>query len=460
MRSVHRAVLARRSRALVAAIALVVVACGNGGDEGAEKSGVPKGEVTTTTAGGLVKLTGVPGVTDTEIRFAAFGTNSNNPLGTCVLDCYLHGVKAYFAWRNSEGGIYGRKLVLSKVLDDELGKNQQRALEIISANDTFASFAAGQLATGWAEFAKAGIPLYVWNIWPNEAARPSIFGESGVICIRCRSRAVAHVVRLAKAKRVAVIGYGVSENSKLSALNNKDSVEYFSDELGGATVVYTNVDLPFGLPNGVAPEVTAMKRAGVDLVLGSIDLNGMKTFAQEMARQGMGDVPMYHPNTYDEEFVRQAGDLFEGDYVGVSIRPFESNAAGSQLDTFKEWMRKIRAPRITEIALRGWVAANTAYTGLKEAGPNFDRAKVISATNRLTRYTAGGMTTPIDWTRQHELPTPDNPGLHGPDPDCTAIVQVRNRKFVLVPPATPDKPFLCWPGEDREWYEPEAMNFT
>lgn len=84
-----------------------------------------------------VKITGVPGVTDSEIKFAAFGTNSNNPLGTCVLDCYVDGVKAYFAWRNSEGGIYGRKLVLDKVLDDELGKNQQRALEILSAKDSF-----------------------------------------------------------------------------------------------------------------------------------------------------------------------------------------------------------------------------------------------------------------------------------------------------------------------------------
>ena len=34
-------------------------------------------------------ITGVPGVTDDEIRFSAFGTNSNNPLGTCVLDCFV-----------------------------------------------------------------------------------------------------------------------------------------------------------------------------------------------------------------------------------------------------------------------------------------------------------------------------------------------------------------------------------
>src|SRR5438128_1378162 len=150
-----------RGIAILVVLAVVLAACGS------SKKAKSSGGATTTTAGGAqVKITGVPGVSDTEIKFSAFGTNSNNPLGTCVLKCYTDGIKAYFAYRNSEGGIYGRKLILSKELDDELGKNQQRALEIVSANDTFGSFAAGQLATGWAELAKANTPLYVWNIWP------------------------------------------------------------------------------------------------------------------------------------------------------------------------------------------------------------------------------------------------------------------------------------------------------
>ena len=73
----------------------------------------------------------------------------------------MTGIKAYFEWRNSEGGVHGRKLVLSTELDDELSKTS-KALEIVSANDTFATFSAAQVASGWAELAKAGIPTYVW----------------------------------------------------------------------------------------------------------------------------------------------------------------------------------------------------------------------------------------------------------------------------------------------------------
>jgi hypothetical protein len=114
-----------KGRALVVigvALALLAAGCGSDGKKSSSS------DTTVKPNAASVKITGVPGVTDSEIKFAAFGTNSNNPLGTCVLDCYVDGVKAYFAWRNSEGGIYGRKLVLDKVLDDELGKNQQRAL--------------------------------------------------------------------------------------------------------------------------------------------------------------------------------------------------------------------------------------------------------------------------------------------------------------------------------------------
>jgi hypothetical protein len=115
------------------------------------------GDETTTTAGGgkAVSITGVPGVTDDAIKYAVIGTKANNPLGTCILDCYLTGIKAYFDYRNSEGGIHGRKLEISKVLDDELSKNQVRALEVTTSNDSFGDFNATLLASGWADLDKA-----------------------------------------------------------------------------------------------------------------------------------------------------------------------------------------------------------------------------------------------------------------------------------------------------------------
>ena len=441
--------------AVVVALAVVATACGN-------SSGDKQASSTTTAAASSDPgtPTGVPGVTSTEIKFSAFGTNSNNPLGTCVLDCFMQGVKAYFNWRNSEGGVLGKKLVVddSEVLDDELSKNQERALEIVTKNDTFASFSAAQFANGWATVSDAGIPLYTWAINAAQAAgHDNIFGNTGVTCGTCTTRAVPWLAQQAKAKKIASLGYGVSDNSKQCAQANADSIKQYSADVGGVQVAYVNDSLAFGLPNGVAPEVTAMKDAGVDIVFGCLDLNGMKTVAQEMQRQGMGDVPMYHPNTYNQQFVKDAGQLFVGDYVGVGFRPFEANAAGSQLDTYKEWMQKAGYP-ITELAMDGWINADLAYSGIKAAGEGFTRQSVVDATNKMTAYTAGGLVAPIDWSRQHEAPTQDDPSTHGPPQYCSAFVQVnKGSEFQVV--GNPDKPWECWPSDTRAWSEPTQENF-
>ena len=48
-------------------------------------------------------------------------------------------------------------------------------------------------------------------------------------------------------------------------------------------------------------------------------LFGSDSPAQELERQGMGDVPMLHPNTYDQNFVGEAGGVFDGDIVQVAV---------------------------------------------------------------------------------------------------------------------------------------------
>ena len=434
---------------LLIVLALVAAACGSDDDDDSGGS-----DTTTKPGGASVKITGVPGVTDTEIRFASFGTNSNNPLGTCVLDCYDDGIKAYFAYRNSQGGLFGRKLVLSKELDDELGKNKEKALEIISANDVFGAFSATQIASGWADISKANIPLWPWSIHP-EGQRPNIFGYNGATCYDCTNRTVAYIAKLEKATKVASLGYGVSENSKLCAQGVEKAFNLYSKDLNGAKVVYLNDQLQFGLGNGVAPEVTAMKKAGVQLVSTCIDLNGAKTVAQEMERQGMGDVPIYHPNTYNQEFIKAAGDLFEGDYVGVGFRPFEAKN-NDALAQFKKWMDKGGA-KLSEMSMLGWLNADLAYAGIDAAGEQFDRQKVIDATNKLTAYSADGLINPIDWTRQHEPPTQEDPGTHGYAKDCVILLEIHDQEMAVVGDAS--KPWLCWPGGNRAWSEPVETDF-
>jgi ABC-type branched-subunit amino acid transport system substrate-binding protein len=440
-----------RLKAAIVVLALAAAACSNADDDTAGGSDPPDDD-----GGSAGPITGVPGVTDDEVRFSVFGTRSNNPLGTCVLDCYVDGIEAYFAFRNADGGVHGRDLVLAAELDDELSNNQQRALEIVSADDTFAAFSATQIASGWQELAKAGIPLYGWGIHFNEMnGQESIWANVAVICGVCTRRFTSYAGTVVEATKVAALGYGVSEASKDCANSGEATAELYGGETG-QEFVYKNDDMAFGLPNGVAPEVSEMKRAGVDFIVGCLDLNGMKTLAQEMERQGMGDVPMLHANTYDQAFVAEAGDLFEGDLVQVGFRPFEADPGDSGLADYIEWM-EATGSEPTELALVGWINADLAYQGLVEAGPEFDRAKVIEATNGMTAYTAGGLIPPVDWSRQHVPPTEEDPTTHGYAEECQALVQIADGAFEVV--GDEAKPFHCWDGADRAWAEPTPMNF-
>ena len=451
-----------RAIAAFTALSVAAAACGNSDDDDSAPTTTAEDGGSPTTGGGgggdrdtFVSISGVPGVTDDEIAYAAIGTRSNNPLGTCILDCYLDGIKAYFAFRNSEGGIFGRDLVLAEELDDELGQNQVRALEVTSSNKAFGAFQATLLASGWGDLDAAGVPTYAWGIHATEAAnRPNVFPSAVVRCPDCTGRTVPYIAKVAGATRVASIGYGTSENSKVCTNTNAAAFELYSAEIG-AEVAYVNDDLEFGLANGIAPEVSAMKAAGVDFISTCVDLNGMKTLANELQRQGMEDVVLFHPNTYNQAFVAESGDIFEGDFVSVQFLPFESDTEGTALSDFLTWMEE-QGSEPSELAMVGWINASLAFEGLLAAGPEFDRAKVLAATNALAEFTAGGLVEPVSWSEAH---TPYTQATRSVDTgqECAAVVRIVDGTFETVGPK--DKPWLCWPQADTAWSEPVETSF-
>ena len=210
----------RHLLALAAVAGLIAAGCGN-----SSNTSTPS---TTAGSGDKVEIAGVPGVTGDVIKYSAIGTNSNNPLGTCVLDCYVQGIKSYFDWRNSEGGVDGRKLELSTVLDDELSKNQEKALEVISANDTFGTFSATQVVEWLGRPGQRGHPhLRVGHRHGGDVGPPRDLRQNAPVCGTCTSRQSAFIAREAGAKKIATLGYGVSENSKDCANATAKSIKNY-----------------------------------------------------------------------------------------------------------------------------------------------------------------------------------------------------------------------------------------
>ena len=402
----------------------------------------------------FVALEGVPGVTDDEIRVNVIGTKSNNPLGTCILDCFVTGIQSYFDYVNDSGGVYGRRLVIGEILDDELGFNKDRALRVIADNNTLVSFQATLLALGWEDLHNAGIPTFVWNIDGTQSVnRENIFSNFVIGCTTCTSRGLPWLVAQAGGTRVASLGYGISANSKVCSKAFADSIDLYSADLG-IELAYFNDNLAFGLPNGIGPEVTQMIDAGVDFIVSCMELNAMLTLAQELERQGARDqIKMVHPNSYNAEFVANAGSLFDGDYVLVLFVAFEYDVDSDLLAAYKQWVPAHGGPE-AEQTMVGWLNADLFLTGLLEAGPAFDRDSIVDSLNQIT-YRADGLINPIDWSRQH-WPVVEGEPEHDYELECVSYVRMEGGGFVGFQPA----PWMCWPNGDLAWSEPTPTDFA
>jgi ABC-type branched-subunit amino acid transport system substrate-binding protein len=435
---------------LLVVLALVATACGSDSDSASE-------DVTDSTvadSGDKVELTGVPGVTDDEIRFAAIGTDSNNPTGQCYLTCYLHGVQAYFDYRNSEGGIYGRKLVIDETKhDDELGKVQQKAIEIVAADEAFGVFQASIIAgSGYDEFLKGGWPVYTYLTDPPQGTKPNIMGSPALSCVECTRSDGAWTMKTVGATKAAILAYNVG-SSGTCGKSNADSIKKHGPSIGGASVGFENRALQYGLPNGVGPEVSAIKESGATVVFTCFDENGTKAVARELVRQGLSDVTIYHSSNYNPTLWAAESELFENDIAATTIR-----TTGKQRELANKWIVKAGGTKYNEISMHGWVTADMAYQALKGAGPEFSRKKVIDAANELEDFTADGLTAPYDVGRQRKMYTETDRST-GPQPWCRILYRIKKGKATIVKPATDDKPFICWPGTTSDWSEPQAYSF-
>ena len=443
----------------VVVLAVVAGACGNSGDDGGDEQSGGGGDVEIADPAErdtFVELTGVPGVSDEEIEFSSIATISNNQLGTNIGPAYNAGIEAYFEYRNDEGGIYGRDLVLANQRDDELGENDREAQAVVSEDEPFGVFVATLLFTGSQTLVDAGIPTFGWNIHPEFGNGENLFGHIGPSCIDCFGRVIPYVAREVGADSVGILGYGVSENSQICANAMQRSIEHFSDDIGGIEVGFFADDLAFGLPNGIAAEVSAMKDAGVDFISTCLDLNGMKSLGEELDKQDMQDVVMYHPNTYNADFVAENAEIFEGDIVTPQFVAFESDIESEIRDAYFEYIPEDTAPE--ELAMTGFLNAHLAFTGLLSAGPEFDQETVVGAIRSLEDYTADGNSNSIDWNRQIGLPTDDTPEIDY-EQECFNSVQVQDGEFVQWT-GEEGAPFLCWPMPRDTWSEPEAVSYS
>ena len=413
-----------RTVAVAALILLVGGACGNASTGGASKS--PTGSASGT--GGRE----TQGVSSTEIKVGSLASITG-PLGNQYAPI-SDGVEAYLDMINDQGGVYGRKIRLTEKLDD--ATNPSRDVSQAQAlNEQYGVFAVVGVAvpifTGGTYLGQQNVPTFGWNVNPEWKGPTSLFGEKGsYLDFTGPAPLGPWLAKKLGVTKVGVLAYGVTQSEDCATGTANSAKKY------GLNLVFEDTSLPFGTTN-IDADIQRIKQSGAQLMGTCMDPTGNVLLSRGIQQNNL-HIYQTWPNGYDQETLQKYPDLMEGVYFSSGFTPFEAASTSPGMQQFLAQMHK-RFPNdpISEVELAGWINANMFVDGLKAAGKDLTRTKLVNAVNSFHHWTANGIwpaQAPRDWTYDHDR--------HSPHPDCTAFLQVQHGKFVPVF-GTPTDPFIC-----------------
>ncbi|MBV9283904.1 MAG: ABC transporter substrate-binding protein [Acidimicrobiia bacterium] len=397
--------------ALACAMAIGGVACGNassgnGGGGSGQTAGVSATEI---DVGGMAAITG--------------------PLGDQYAPIF-DGVQAYFDMVNEQGGVNGRKIKLTAKLDDATDptRDASQARALVEQHHVFAVIpVAAPVFAGGKYLGDHNIPTFGWHINPEWSPGPSMFGQDGsFIDFTGVGTFYGYLAHQIGAKKVAIFAYNVSQSRDCATGAEKSFRQY------GFDVAFNDSSLAFGTTS-LDADVQRVKDAGVDFVTTCMDVTGNTLLSKTLRRAGLTKVRQFWPTGYDAQALAQFPDLYEGVYFRSGFVPFEEASQSPGMTQFINEMRK-RKPntKLSDVVVAGWINADMFVTGLRAAGRDLTRKKLIDAINSLTDYTANQLEGPVNWQVQH---TGNNAT------DCDAYLQVQHGQFTPIY----KQPFVCYP---------------
>ena len=373
-----------------------------------------------STSASAPSASSAPGVSAHQINVGAVATLSGGVAADFAP--IIPGVRAYLDMVNANGGVYGRKIVLTHALDDGTVNNEQVVRTLVDQDDVFAVVGLATAYFSAAPFlAQTGTPTFGYATENDWTPAKNLFAAYGsVVDYSTTEPFFPYIARQLHAHVAGVIAYGVPQSadecqSAVSALK-----QY------GVTVGYSDLAVVVG--NSLSSDVVHMKQAGVDFVISCMDVPGNLLLSQAIQQNGLTGVKQLWLDGYDLSTLHQYSSLMQNTYFLVQHVPFQ---AGSQFPGEFPGLRQYIAvmnkyePAYTynEVAMEGWLSAALFVAGLRAAGPSPTQRSLVSAVNHITNFSGDGLTTPVNWSVAHTKVTP---------PSCETFVVAKGDTFKVV----------------------------
>jgi ABC-type branched-subunit amino acid transport system substrate-binding protein len=363
------------------------------------------------------------GVTSSQISIGAISSRTGPLAG--YFNGLAPGMIAYFKTIDAKGGVDGRKIVLTANLDDG-GSSTQFTQDTHTLIDQDHVFAVG-VASYWFTpnyFVANRTPTYGYNVSGNWETWPNLFAVGGSTQIYSSADSTySWFLKKVKANSVAFISYGPSISSSYGACSA------FAKSMQ-ATGYHVYADVSAQLGGSYSSDVQRMQQAGTQVVVSCMQASDNLTLSRDLQQYGL-KVKQLWLNGYDQTLLNQDSNLMQGVYLDNSANvPFEAANTSKYGNTYSGMQQYISSmnkyePSFTynNVSNQGWQSAALIVAGIKAAGPNFTQASVVSATNKMTGFTAAGLASPTNWTVSHTSFT---------SPACSVWLQVQGKKFVPV----------------------------
>jgi ABC-type branched-subunit amino acid transport system substrate-binding protein len=336
------------------------------------------------------------GVTATQINVGGVVTLSGPVPGLFAGDAY--GARAYFAYVNSQGGLYGRQLTLT-LADDQLdcGQNRTQHLGLLPKVLGFVSSLSlydncgAQVLQIHKDVPDVSLTFstQAGGLANSFSINPLVPGYRLGSLAYYKSKypgAVTHLATL-----VGNIGSAVEiwKGIRAAAESIGYRLDYERDYSPGET--------------DFTADIIQMRQKGVQMLyFVSADAHTISRVLNAAAQQN------WHPQViavgagdaaYDPSFIAEAGVAADGVYADQAQAAFfnKTDAAIPGVALYQQWMAKIGQSAHEDLySAWGWGQARLAVEGLKAAGPHLTRATWLAAMKGIHRFDGDGMFAPTD----------------------------------------------------------------
>ncbi len=361
------------------------------------------------------------GVTPTSVTIGTVSTQLADLFTGAVI-----GTEAYAAYVNSQGGVNGRRIVVSSADDRFQGALNREETQSVVQSD-FANVGGLSLEDSFSEplvAANPGFPDITASLDPATEKLPNNFSPipasngwptGPLLYFKQRyPTKIAHTATIIADLPSTELAWG----------NEKGAMQHL-----GYNVLY-DPPLPPTTTDFTA-QVVAMKSAGVQILfLEQEPQNYASSIFRDLDQQNFHPVVVLGAPAYSKQLISNAGGpgAVNGSYLEqvTSFYLGEDAAQIPTITTFNTWVQKV-SPGFTPdfFTLSGWLCGELFVDALRNAGTKPSRGSLLQALRKITAFDSGNL-TPVS-----------NPAGKVPV-TCYVLGQIENGKFQRLddPPVT------------------------